>query len=71
MLIGKFAKATNMKVDTIRYYEREGILRAADRRNASYRDYSPAHLTTPTFIRRYRTNRPRPVCRYRPQDSRR
>ena len=34
MLMGELAKATKTKVETIRYYEREGILLAADRTNA-------------------------------------
>lgn len=54
MLIGELAKATKTKVETIRYYEREGILPAADRTDANYRDYSPAHLAKLTFIRRSR-----------------
>ena len=54
MRIGELAKATNTKVETIRYYEREGILPAADRTDANYRDYSPAHLAKLTFIRRSR-----------------
>ncbi len=54
MRIGELAKATNTKVETIRYYEREGILPVADRTDANYRDYSPSHLTKLTFIRRSR-----------------
>ncbi|OAN99895.1 MerR family transcriptional regulator [Sphingomonadales bacterium EhC05] len=54
MFIGELAKKTNTKVETIRYYEREGILPAADRTDANYRDYSPVHLAKLTFIRRSR-----------------
>jgi DNA-binding transcriptional MerR regulator len=54
MRIGHLAKATGTKVETIRYYEREGILPAADRTDSNYRDYSPHHLATITFIRRAR-----------------
>ncbi|MDT0574805.1 helix-turn-helix domain-containing protein [Croceicoccus sp. F390] len=54
MRIGKLAKATNTKVETIRFYEREGILPPADRTDANYRDYSPSHLAKLTFIRRSR-----------------
>lgn len=54
MRIGELAKATNTKVETIRYYEREGILPVADRTDANYRDYSRSHLTKLTFIRRSR-----------------
>lgn len=54
MRIGELARATGTKAETIRYYEREGILPHADRTDSNYRDYSPEHLTTLTFIRRAR-----------------
>ncbi|MEW4467833.1 helix-turn-helix domain-containing protein [Parasphingorhabdus sp. JC815] len=54
MFIGELAKKTNTKVETIRYYEREGILPEADRTYGNYRDYSSAHLAKLTFIRRSR-----------------
>lgn len=54
MRIGQLAKATGTKAETIRYYEREGILPAPDRTCANYRDYSQEHLATLTFIRRAR-----------------
>ncbi len=54
MRIGEMAKATGTKAETIRYYEREGILPAADRTESNYRDYSKEHLTTLTFVRRAR-----------------
>lgn len=54
MRIGELARATGTKAETIRYYEREGILPAADRTDSNYRDYSPDHLATLTFVRRAR-----------------
>lgn len=54
MRIGELAQATGIKAETIRYYEREGILPAADRTSSNYRDYSSDHLATLTFIRRAR-----------------
>ncbi|AOL95043.1 MerR family transcriptional regulator [Porphyrobacter sp. LM 6] len=54
MRIGELARATGTKAETIRYYEREGILPFADRTDGNYRDYAPAHLATLTFIRRAR-----------------
>ena len=54
MRIGELAKATGTKAETIRYYEREGILPAADRTDSNYRDYSDGHLATLTFVRRAR-----------------
>jgi len=54
MRIGELAKATGTKAETIRYYEREGILPAADRTESNYRDYSDGHLATLIFVRRAR-----------------
>lgn len=54
MRIGELARATGTKAETIRYYEREGILPAADRTDSNYRDYSDGHLATLTFVRRAR-----------------
>ena len=54
MRIGELARATGIKVETIRYYEREGILPAADRTDSNYRDYAPGHLSVLTFVRRAR-----------------
>ena len=54
MRIGQLAKATGTKAETIRYYEREGILPAADRTAGNYRDYSNEHLATLSFVRRAR-----------------
>ncbi len=54
MRIGELAKATGVEVETIRYYEREGLLGAPLRTNAGYRDYGPAHLEALRFIRHCR-----------------
>ena len=54
MRIGELAKATGTKAETIRYYEREGILPAADRTDSNSRDYSQNHLAALTFVRRAR-----------------
>ncbi|WP_397505807.1 helix-turn-helix domain-containing protein [Qipengyuania sp. R86523] len=54
MRIGELAKATGTKAETIRYYEREGILPVADRTDSNYRDYSQNHLAALTFVRRAR-----------------
>ncbi len=54
MRIGELAKATGTKAETIRYYEREGILPVADRTDSNYRDYSDEHLAALTFVRRAR-----------------
>lgn len=54
MRIGQLARAAGTKAETIRYYEREGILPAADRTDSNYRDYSADHLATLSFVRRSR-----------------
>lgn len=54
MRIGELARATGTKAETIRYYEREGILPAADRTDSNYRDYSNEHLQALSFVRRAR-----------------
>lgn len=54
MRIGELARATGTKAETIRYYEREGILPPADRTDSNYRDYSAGHVEALTFVRRAR-----------------
>jgi Cu(I)-responsive transcriptional regulator len=54
MRIGELARVTGTKAETIRYYEREGILPSADRTDSNYRDYSEEHLAALTFVRRAR-----------------
>lgn len=52
--IGDLAKATGIKVETIRYYEGIGLLPAPARTGANYRSYTPGHIGRLTFIRRAR-----------------
>jgi DNA-binding transcriptional MerR regulator len=52
--IGALAKATGTKVETIRWYERVGMLPAPARTPGNYRAYGPAHLDRLSFIRRAR-----------------
>ncbi|MGE0044191.1 MAG: helix-turn-helix domain-containing protein [Hyphomonadaceae bacterium] len=52
--IGDLARATATKVETIRYYERIGILPAPARTAGNYRAYTEAHLNRLSFIRRAR-----------------
>src|SRR3546814_20560376 len=42
--IGKLAKATGTKVETIRYYESVGLLAPPARTKRNYRAYSAQHL---------------------------
>lgn len=52
--IGDLAEATGAKVETIRYYERIGLLDEPERTSGNYRVYSPDHLARLSFIRRAR-----------------
>lgn len=52
--IGDLAKATGTKVETIRYYERIGLLPAPARTTSNYRSYNPKHLGRLSFLRRAR-----------------
>ena len=52
MRIGDFARKAGVNVQTVRYYERRGLLPEPDRRASGYREYSPACLERLQFIRR-------------------
>ena len=54
MRIGHLAQATGTPVETIRYYEREGLLPAARRTDNNYRLYTAAHADRLGFIRQCR-----------------
>lgn len=54
MKIGELAKATDCPVETIRYYEHEGLLPEPARSNGNYRVYTQAHGERLTFIRNCR-----------------
>ena len=51
MKIGDLATASGTPVDTIRFYEREGLLPAPARNEANYRQYEAVHLERLQFIR--------------------
>lgn len=53
-MIGELAKATDTKVETIRYYEQIGLLPPAERTTGNYRAYAVGHLKRLSFIRRSR-----------------
>ena len=55
MKIGELAKLTDAQVETIRYYEREGLLPAPARSDGNYRLYTQAHVERLTFIRNCRS----------------
>lgn len=54
MAIGKLARATGTKSETIRYYERIGLLPAPARTASNYRSYGAGELARLSFIRRAR-----------------
>lgn len=54
MKIGELATRTGTPVDTIRYYERQGLLPAPPRSEGNYRLYSEAHSERLVFIRHAR-----------------
>lgn len=55
MKIGELATATATPVETIRYYEREGLLPATARTEGNYRVYSSAHAQRLQFVRHCRS----------------
>jgi Cd(II)/Pb(II)-responsive transcriptional regulator len=54
MRIGELAKASGTQVETIRFYERAGLLPATARTEGNYRIYTPGHADRLGFIRQCR-----------------
>lgn len=54
MKIGELARATGTNIETIRYYERIGLLPAPARTEANYRSYGDAHRARLRFVRHSR-----------------
>ncbi|TGN40436.1 Cd(II)/Pb(II)-responsive transcriptional regulator [Marinobacter confluentis] len=54
MKIGEISKTTGIPVETIRYYEKIGLLPAPEREASGYRSYRQHHLERLHFIRRCR-----------------
>lgn len=52
--IGQVAQSAGVKIETIRYYERAGLLPAPPRSSGRYRLYGPNDVRTLRFIRRAR-----------------
>lgn len=52
LTIGKVAKAAGLGVETIRYYEREGLLPEPDRTTSGYRAYPESSITRLRFVLR-------------------
>lgn len=54
LTIGALSERTGVNIETIRYYEREGLLPAAPRTEGGHRVFSETHLRRLLFIRRSR-----------------
>lgn len=52
MRIGELARRAGVNVQTVRYYERRGLLHDPRDRAAGYREYTPATLDRLRFIKR-------------------
>ena len=50
--IGQLARAAGVGVETVRFYEREGLLAAPPRRRSGYRQYPREAIARVRFIRR-------------------
>lgn len=50
--IGEVAKRSEVSVETVRYYERQGLLAEPDRRPSGYRQYDESVVARIAFIKR-------------------
>jgi Cd(II)/Pb(II)-responsive transcriptional regulator len=55
MKIGELAQATHTQVETVRYYERIGLLPQPPRTEGNYRVYGAAHVERLSFVRHCRS----------------
>ena len=51
LTIGKVARGAGLAIDTVRYYEREGLIEKPARSAAGYRHYRPEAVARLRFIR--------------------
>lgn len=54
MKIGEVSRITGIKVETVRYYERIGLLSKPARTDGNYRSYDPGNVDRLRFIRHAR-----------------
>lgn len=54
MRIGELARRSGVEVETLRYYEKVGLLPSPPRRGNGYREYGPDHVERLAFIRHCR-----------------
>ena len=50
MLIGALAEKVNVSIDTIRYYEREGLIEPVSVRESGYREFDKNSIETMRFV---------------------
>jgi Cd(II)/Pb(II)-responsive transcriptional regulator len=55
MRIGELARQAGVDVQTVRYYEHEGLLDAPARTASGYRAYGPPHVERLNFVRHCRS----------------
>jgi MerR family mercuric resistance operon transcriptional regulator len=53
-LIGNLSKQSGVNIETIRYYEKIGVMPAPGRNAGGFRIYEPDHLKRLSFVRRGR-----------------
>lgn len=51
MNISQLAKASNVSTDTVRYYEKQGLIAAPSRQENGYRAYTSDHVEAMRFVR--------------------
>ena len=51
MNISQLAKTIGVSTDTVRYYEKQGLLQAPNRQDNGYRSYTLAHVEAVRFVR--------------------
>jgi MerR family copper efflux transcriptional regulator len=54
LTIGRFAAAAGVSVETVRFYQRKGLLDQPERRTSGFREYSDGDQLRLAFIRRAR-----------------
>src|SRR3990172_1289903 len=52
LTIGQLAQKAQVNIETVRYYERRGLVPEPPRRESGYRQYSPDTVGRITFIKR-------------------
>src|SRR3990172_7588725 len=55
LTIGRLAKKAQVNIETVRYYERRGLLPEPPRRQSGYRQYSENDVSRLLFIKRAQT----------------